>query len=226
MKNIFFILLGIIYLYLAKAIELVIIKQLFFLIGLALVGIGSIRYLKERYIAIQTLTAMTEASEEEIMAIPHTQCTVSSDALNALLLNEQTNTLIFARREALDEELKIIEVPFNRIYEVAIMEDEVFTVKTKNHLMSGSLLAEADEVEEEEEDVKEDTISQLSLKLVVDHLSEPIQEYMFIDNSEDPISKEDDDYKEAMELCEKWFQKISVIIKRHELERVPISHWQ
>ncbi|KGR86586.1 hypothetical protein NXZ77_13860 [Lysinibacillus boronitolerans] len=226
MKNIFFILLGIIYLYLAKAIELVIIKQLFFLIGLALVGIGSIRYLKERYIAIQTLTAMTEASEEEIMAIPHTQCTVSSDALNALLLNEQTNTLIFARREALDEELKIIEVPFNRIYEVAIMEDEVFTVKTKNHLMSGSLLAEADEVEEEEEDVEEDTISQLSLKLVVDHLSEPIQEYMFIDNSEDPISKEDDDYKEAMELCEKWFQKISVIIKRHELERVPISHWQ
>lgn len=219
MKNIFFILLGIVYLYLANAIELVIIKQLFFLIGLALVGLGCIRYLKERYIVIQTLTAMTEASEEEIMAIPHTHCTVSNDALNALLLNEQTNTLIFARREALDEELKIIEVPFNRIYEVAIMEDEVFTVRTKNHLMSGSLLAEAEEVEE-------DTISQLSLKLVVDHLSEPIQEYMFMDNSEDPISKEEDDYKEAMELCEKWFQKISVIIKRHELERVPISHWQ
>ncbi|UUV23920.1 MULTISPECIES: hypothetical protein [Lysinibacillus] len=219
MKNIFFILLGIVYLYLANAIELVIIKQLFFLIGLALVGLGCIRYLKERYIAIQTLTAMTEASEEEIKAIPHTHCTVSNDALNALLLNEQTNTLIFARREALDEELKIIEVPFNRIYEVAIMEDEVFTVRTKNHLMSGSLLAEAEEVEE-------DTISQLSLKLVVDHLSEPIQEYMFMDNSEDPISKEEDDYKEAMELCEKWFQKISVIIKRHELERVPISHWQ
>ncbi|MCR6524870.1 hypothetical protein [Lysinibacillus capsici] len=224
MKNIFFILLGIVYLYLANAIELVIIKQLFFLIGLVLVGLGSIRYLKERYIAIQTLTAMTEASEEEIMAIPHTQCTVSNDALNALLLNEQTNMLIFARREALDEELKIIEVPFNRIYEVAIMEDEVFTVRTKNHLMSGSLLAEADEIEEEE--VEEDTISQLSLKLVVDHLSEPIQEYMFMDNSEDPISKEEDDYKEAIELCEKWFQKISVIIKRHELERVPISHWQ
>lgn len=130
---------------------------------------------------------MTEASEEEIMAIPHTQCTLSGDALNALLLNEQTNTLIFARREALDEELKIIEIPFNKIYEVAIMEDEVFTVRTKNHLMSGSLLAEADEVEEEE--VEEDTISQLSLKLVVDRLSEPIQEYMFMDNSEEPISK-------------------------------------
>lgn len=167
---------------------------------------------------------MTEASEEEIMAIPHTQCTLSNDALNALLLNEQTNTLIFARRESLDEELTIIEIPFNKIYEVAIMEDEEFMIRTKNHLMSGSLLGEADEIEEVE--VEEDTISQLSLKLVVDHLSEPIQEYMFMDNGEEPISKEEEDYKEAMELCEKWFQKISVIIKRHELERIPINHWQ
>ncbi|KUF33477.1 MULTISPECIES: hypothetical protein [Lysinibacillus] len=224
MKNIFFILLGIVYLFLANAIELAIIKPLFFLIGLALVSIGSIRYIKERYIAAQTLVQMTEASEEEIMAIPHTQCTLSNDALNALLLNEQTNTLIFARRESLDEELTIIEIPFNKIYEVAIMEDEEFMIRTKNHLMSGSLLGEADEIEEVE--VEEDTISQLSLKLVVDHLSEPIQEYMFMDNGEEPISKEEEDYKEAMELCEKWFQKISVIIKRHELERVPINHWQ
>lgn len=224
MKNIFFILLGIVYLFLANAIELAIIKPLFFLIGLALVSIGSIRYIKERYIAAQTLVQMTEASEEEIMAIPHTQCTLSNDALNALLLNEQTNTLIFARRESLDEELTIIEIPFNKIYEVAIMEDEEFMIRTKNHLMSGSLLGEADEIEEVE--VEEDIISQLSLKLVVDHLSEPIQEYMFMDNGEEPISKEEEDYKEAMELCEKWFQKISVIIKRHELERVPINHWQ
>lgn len=224
MKNIFFILLGIVYLFLANAIELAIIKPLFFLIGLALVSIGSIRYIKERYIAAQTLVQMTEASEEEIMAIPHTQCTLSNDALNALLLNEQTNTLIFARRESLDEELTIIEIPFNKIYEVAIIEDEEFMIRTKNHLMSGSLLGEADEIEEVE--VEEDTISQLSLKLVVDHLSEPIQEYMFMDNGEEPISKEEEDYKEAMELCEKWFQKISVIIKRHELERIPINHWQ
>ncbi|WP_155593538.1 hypothetical protein [Lysinibacillus cavernae] len=224
MKIIFFILLGIIYLFLANAIELAIIKQLFFLIGLALVGIGSIRYIKERYIAVQTLAEMKEASEEEIKAIPHTQITLSSDALNALLLNEQTSMLIVALREALDEELKITEIPFNKIYEVAIMEDEVFMVKTKNHLMSGSLLGEEEELEEV--DSEEDKISQLSLKLVVDHLSDPILDYIFMDNGEKPISREEDDYKEAAELCEKWFQKISVIIKRHELERVPIRHWQ
>lgn len=228
MKIIFFILLGIIYLFLANAIDIIIIQELFFLIGLALVGIGIVRYIKERYLAAQAIAALTEASTEEIMAIPHTQYTLSSNALHALLLNEQTNMLIVAQREELDEELTITEVPFSKIYEVAIMEDEVFMLKTKNYLMSGSLLEEDNEelAEEEEEDEEEDTVTKISLKLVVDHLSDPILEYIFMDTDEDPISKEEDEYKEAMELCEKWYQKISVIIKRHELERVPIRHWQ
>lgn len=228
MKIIFFILLGIIYLFLANAIDIIIIQELFFLIGLALVGIGIVRYIKERYLAAQAIAALTEASTEEIMAIPHTQYTLSSNALHALLLNEQTNMLIIAQREELGEELTITEIPFSKIYEVAIMEDEVFMLKTKNYLMSGSLLEEDNEelAEEEEDEVEEDTVTKISLKLVVDHLSDPILEYIFMDTEEDPISKEEDEYKEAMELCEKWYQKISVIIKRHELERVPIRHWQ
>lgn len=230
MKIIFFILLGIIYLFLANAIDIIIIQELFFLIGLALVGIGIVRYIKERYLAAQAIAALTEASTEEIMAIPHTQYTLSSNALHALLLNEQTNMLIIAQREELGEELTITEIPFSKIYEVAIMEDEVFMLKTKNYLMSGSLLEEDNEElaeeEEDEDEVEEDTVTKISLKLVVDHLSDPILEYIFIDTEEDPISKEEDEYKEAMELCEKWYQKISVIIKRHELERVPIRHWQ
>lgn len=226
MKIIFFILLGIIYLFLANAIELAIIKQLFFLIGLALVSIGIIRYIKERYVESQKYAQMKEASEEEMKAIPHTQCLLSEDALKGLLLNEHTNMLIFAQREELEEELKIIEIPFSKIYEVAMMEDEMFVLRTKNYLMSGSLLGEEEDLAEEEEDGEDDTVSQLSLKFVVDHLSEPILEYIFMDHGEHPIARDEEEYEEAMELCEKWFQKISVIIKRHELERVPIRHWQ
>lgn len=220
MNIIFFILLGIIYFFLANAIEVAIIKQLFFLIGLTLVSIGIIRYIKERYIESQNYAEMKEASEEEMKAIPHTQCLLSQDALKGLLLNEHTNMLIFAQREELEEELKIIEIPFSKIYEVAMMEDEMFVLRTKNYLMSGSLLGEEENVAEEEEEVEEDdTVSQLSLKFVVDHLSEPILEYMFMDQGEHPIARDEEEYEEAMELCEKWFQKISVIIKRHELER-------
>lgn len=226
MKIIFFILLGIIYLFLANAIELAIIKQLFFLIGLALVSIGIIRYIKERYVESQKYAQMKEASEEEMKAIPHTQCLLSEDALKGLLLNEHTNMLIFAQREELEEELKIIEIPFSKIYEVAMMEDEMFVLRTKNYLMSGSLLGEEEDLAEEEEDGEDDTVLQLSLKFVVDHLSEPILEYIFMDQGEHPIARDEEEYEEAMELCEKWFQKISVIIKRHELERVPIRHWQ
>ncbi|MGC7930765.1 hypothetical protein ACP3VS_19310 [Lysinibacillus sp. VIII_CA] len=225
MNIIFFILLGIIYFFLANAIEVAIIKQLFFLIGLTLVSIGIIRYIKERYIESQNYAEMKEASEEEMKAIPHTQCLLSQDALKGLLLNEHTNMLIFAQREELEEELKIIEIPFSKIYEVAMMEDEMFVLRTKNYLMSGSLLGEEENVAEEEVE-EDDTVSQLSLKFVVDHLSEPILEYMFMDQGEHPIARDEEEYEEAMELCEKWFQKISVIIKRHELERVPIRHWQ
>lgn len=226
MNIIFFILLGIIYLFLANAIELAIIKQLFFLIGLTLVSIGIIRYIKERYIESQNYAEMKEASEEEMKAIPHTQCLLSQDALKGLLLNEHTNMLIFAQREKLEEELKITEIPFSKIYEVAMMEDEMFVLRTKNYLMSGSLLGEDEDLAEEEDEDEDDTVSQLSLKFVVDHLSEPILEYIFMDQGEHPIARDEEEYEEAMELCEKWFQKISVIIKRHELERVPIRHWQ
>jgi len=226
LKIIFFILLGIIYLFLANAIELAVIKQLFFLIGLALVSIGIIRYIKERYVESQKYAQMKEASEEEMKAIPHTQCLLSEDALKGLLLNEHTNMLIFAQREELEDELKIIEIPFSKIYEIAMMEDEMFVLRTKNYLMSSSLLGEEEDLAEEEEDDEDDTVSQLSLKFVVDHLSEPILEYIFMDQGEHPIARDEEEYEEAMELCEKWFQKISVIIKRHELERVPIRHWQ
>jgi len=226
LKIIFFILLGIIYLFLANAIELAVIKQLFFLIGLALVSIGIIRYIKERYVESQKYAQMKEASEEEMKAIPHTQCLLSEDALKGLLLNEHTNMLIFAQREELEDELKIIEIPFTKIYEIAMMEDEMFVLRTKNYLMSSSLLGEEEDLAEEEEDDEDDTVSQLSLKFVVDHLSEPILEYIFMDQGEHPIARDEEEYEEAMELCEKWFQKISVIIKRHELERVPIRHWQ
>ncbi|MFJ6211075.1 hypothetical protein [Lysinibacillus sp. NPDC092081] len=228
MKTFFLIFLGVIYLLLAKSVETAIFSNVYFLIGLGLLITGIIRYVKERYIYINTLNEMKEASEEEFMAIPHTHCIVSNDCLSALLLNEPTNTLFLVSREDLEEDLIKKEIPFNKIYEVAIVEDEMYMARTSNNFISGSLLNEELDIEEEEldeEDPEYNTVSQLTLKIVADNLSDPILEYAFMDNSE-PISREEDEYQEALELCEEWFQKISVIIKRYELERVPIRHWQ
>lgn len=215
------------YLLLAKLVEAAIFSNVYFLIGLGVLIAGIIRYVKERYIYNNRLNEMKEASEEELMAIPHTHCIISNDCLNALLLNELTNTLFLVSREDLEEDLITKEISFNKIYEVAIVEDEMYIARTSNSLISSSLLGEDLDIEEEsdDEDPEDNAVSQLTLKIVADNLSDPILEYIFLDNGE-PISREEDAYQEALELCEEWFQKISVIIKRYELERVPIRQWQ
>lgn len=228
MKTFFLLFLGMIYLLLAKSVETAIFSNVYVLIGLGLFITGIIRFVKEQYIYNNRLNEMKEASEEELMAIPHTHCIISNDCLNALLLNEPTNTLFLVSREDLEEDLIKKEISFNKIYEVAIVEDEMYIARTSNSLISGSLLGEDLDIEEEEcdeEDPEYNTVSQLKLKIVADNLSNPILEYVFLDNGE-PISREEDEYQEALELCEEWFQKISVIIKRYELERVPIRQWQ
>lgn len=226
MKTFFILFLGMIYILLANSVETAILSKVYFLIGLGLVIAGIFRYVKERFIYINTLNEMKEASEEELMAIPHTQCIISNDCLSALLLNEPTNTLILASREDLEEDLIKKEIPFEKIYEVAIVEDDMYIARTSNNFISGLLLGEDTDIEEEElddEDSESDTMSSLTLKIVTDNLSYPILEYVFMDNSE-PLSREEDEYQEVLEQCEEWFQKISVIINRYELERVPVRH--
>ena len=231
MKTVFLLLLGIIYLFLANAMEAMLIKKTYFLIGIALVTVGTIRYIKWKYHTYKLMTELKRASEEELNNIPHTHSTIASNGLQALLLNEHTKTLLVAMKEDWEAELTKKEVQFNEIYEVAIMEDGHIIARTSNGLFNESLLEEdhrslGDEEEMDEDDLEEiEEVSQLAIKLVVDNITAPIIEYAFLE-LEDAISKEDDTYQEAMELCEQWFQKISIIIKRYELERVPIRRWQ
>ncbi len=231
MKTVFLLLLGIIYLFLANAMEAILIKKTYFLIGIALVTVGTIRYIKWKYHTYKLMTELKRASEEELNNIPHTHSTIASNGLQALLLNEHTKTLLVAMKEDWEAELTKKEVQFNEIYEVAIMEDGHIIARTSNGLFNESLLEEdhrslGDEEEMDEDELEEiEEVSQLAIKLVVDNITAPIIEYAFLE-LEDAISKEDDSYQEAMELCEQWFQKISIIIKRYELERVPIRRWQ
>ncbi|MGN4127489.1 hypothetical protein ACMGD3_21145 [Lysinibacillus sphaericus] len=229
MKTFFLLVLGIIYLMLANAMEAAIVRGSYFIIGLALFSVGAFRYVKGKVRSFRRNAEMKRESEEELMNIPHTQCTVSSDCLQALLLNEPTNTLLLAQKEDWEAEVTKKEIQFNKIYEVSIVEDDnIIIASTRNGLLSGSLIdgeqiisGDTEEVEEE----SDDTVSQLALKIVVDNLSTPVLEYVFMTNSK-PISREEDAYSEALELCEQWYRKISIIIKRYELERVPIRNWQ
>ncbi|GLC90483.1 hypothetical protein [Lysinibacillus piscis] len=213
--NFFLIVLGIIYLLLAAAVETAILSTLYGWIGFVLILFGSIRYIKKYYRATQVRRAQQSVSEDEFKAIPHTQCLLAEDALSALLLNEPSSTMIFATRESLTEDIAMKNISFHKIYEVAIVEDDMVIAHTCHQLISDSLLAIVEDEEESE------AVNKLALQIVVDNLTTPILEYVFIDNDK-AIARADDAYQEQEALCEEWFQKISIIIKRHELERVPI----
>lgn len=188
---------------------------------------------------------LKKETEELLQEYPHTQSTISSNYLNALLIDEPTQTFFFAKREDTDSEFEVKEYIFNEIYETAIEENgEQIALISRGGLLGGTILNSAsnslvyimesenntneDEEKESEETEKniEEGISKLSLKVVVDDLSNPIIEFVFLENDEQ-ISKEDEKYKEASKLCKKWHQMISVLIKRQDqLNRVVINRYE
>ncbi len=170
-------------------------------------------------------------TEKLLQEFIHSQSTISDDYLNALLLDEASQTLFIATRENLETGFDVKEFLFNEIYESSIEEDgKQIALISRGGLLGGTLLDDGGnslvyimEPEnnkkndtEETEDISKATVSKLSLKLVVDDLASPIIEYVFLE-SEEKIDKDSDEYKDAAKECKKWHQMISVLIKRHDL---------
>ncbi|QCR33807.1 hypothetical protein [Lysinibacillus sp. SGAir0095] len=168
---------------------------------------------------------------------PHTRYIISSDYLSVLMLDEYSNTLRILEREEIENDFDKKEFDFDELYEIAIVEDDNNVALTSKGGVHGwSLIDGGAKVDihinemEESSEKKEKTneVKKLILKIVVDDLAEPIVEYVFLDNEQE-IPKELDEYKDIFKECTKWYQKISVIIKRHEHERkiqeVAIKGW-
>ncbi len=194
---------------------------LLFAIGIFIWGFQG--YSRQKLKSQKAIQEKKRNSEAAYKAIPHTHYILTDDYLSALLINEETNLLYIASKEELDEEMKLKQYSFNQIIEVAIVEDKrVLSHITKNGGLSGSLLkGKEDKAKDGDE---QDTVTQLSIKMVVDDFSKPVVEFVFMENSK-PMSKENEDYKDVLKLCEQWHQMISVIIKRHEKERVLVRNW-
>ncbi|MEK4230807.1 hypothetical protein [Solibacillus sp. FSL H8-0538] len=169
-------------------------------------------------------------AEELVEEVSYTEYILSSDFLNALIMDEVTTTLYIANREDVDSRFERKKYPFTKILEAAIVEDgRILSLFPKDGLLGGErergpeiyVVNSNDEANKESED---ETVSKLSLKMVVNDLSNPTVEYVFMEN-EESLTKDSDEYKEVFKLCNDWHQKISVIIKRYEYTRVPIRQW-
>ncbi|MFJ8260585.1 hypothetical protein ACIQ4I_01300 [Rummeliibacillus sp. NPDC094406] len=217
-------------------------KFLCLLISILLYKWGSYQI---KLIEMRREEAIKKETEEMLQEYPHSHSTVSSDYLNALLIGEASQTFFVAKREDTDSDFEVREYLFNEIYETAIEEDgNQIALISRGGLLGGSLIDgggnslvyvmepenslkdNSDEESEETTEKSSEEVSKLSLKVVVDDLSNPIIEYVFLE-PEEPVEKDSDVYKEASKQCKKWHQMISVLIKRHDnLNKVVIKRYE
>ncbi|MDN4495076.1 hypothetical protein [Ureibacillus aquaedulcis] len=171
--------------------------------------------------------ALLNETIQKVEQHPHTRYIIASDYLSALMLDENSNTFRILEREEIDEDFDKKEYDFEELYEIAIIEDgNNVALTSKGGVHGWSLIDggakvdvhvnELEESPEKKEKAKE--VKKLMLKIVVDDLADPILEYIFLDNEQE-IPKELDEYKDIFKECTKWYQKISIIIKRNEHER-------
>lgn len=170
--------------------------------------------------------------EELLAEIPHTQSLISDNLLNVMLIDDVNNILYILQRDSLEEDFSIENIPFFQVLEAAIVEEEhVVNLYPKEGLL-GSTLVNNEEImdedldeDEDEEDDEEEFIEALCLKIVVDDLTNPILEYPFIEYGKS-LEIDSEEYMEANSLCNEWYQKLCIIIKRYEHDKVVVRLWQ
>lgn len=218
--QLFLLLLEVVYLFLAFKTG----STLYLIIA---IGIGAWWLYELNKDAKKRSEALLNETIQKVEQHPHTRYIISSDYLSALMLDENSNTLRILEREEIDEDFDKKEYDFEELYETAIVEDgNNVALTSKGGVHGWSLIDggakvdvhvnEMEETQKQKERAKE--VKKLILKIVVDDLADPILEYVFLDNEQE-IPKELDEYKDIFKECTKWYQKISVIIKRHEHER-------
>lgn len=228
--RIFLFLLELVYLYLAFETG----KSIYFVIATVLFFWWLYEYKKE----VNRIEEFIEKeSIKKIERIPHTSYILSIDYLRAIVIDENANMLYIAEREDLDSNFEEKRYSFDDIYEVAIVEDDDITsLISRGGVYGWSLIdggtsikvdgneptMEQEDEEEEVEEIEETVVKKLSIRLVVNNISNPIIEYNFLDDP-DGIEKDSEDYTDLLKECTNWHQKISVIIKRNE--KVPVLNW-
>ena len=228
LKILFIFLLFVVYFALSLSLESTKAIGLYLIISLGLFFWGVIEW--RRSINRRNTENRTRC-EEMLAQIPHTQSLLSNDLLNAILINEVTTILYVLQRNSLDEDFNIVDFLFQHILEAAVVEDDrVLNLYPQEGLL-GSTQVISEEIfeeeleEEDEEEEEEESVESLCLKIVVDDLTNPIIEYAFI-KDDHYLDRDSEEYIEVRELCNEWYQKMCIIIKRYEHDTVVVRNWQ
>src|SRR5690606_7357477 len=103
------------------------------------------------------------------------------------------------------------------------VNDNIYSLISKGGIHGWSILNDDEELYSDDVD-EEDVINKLSLKLIVDDLSNPLIEFVFYED-ERGIDTESEEFEEIWEECKNWHKKFSIIIKRDQREKVAVNSW-
>lgn len=205
LRIIFLMILSGLYLYLGFSIENLLVKVLFFIVALWLFVWG---YYHVKMQSEKIKKELEVEIEEILSVIPHAHAVLSNDYLTALLIDEQEEKVIFLSRKTIKESFEKNMFYFHELFEVAyIKNDRVLSIITKGE--KNGIVLKKEGVHHEE------SIKKISVKFLVNNLTNPELEFVFFE-SETPILKGTDDYKKITDVCNDWFHKMTVIIKRTE----------
>jgi len=227
LKILFIFLLFVVYFALSLSLENTNAIGLYLIISLGLFFWGVIEWRR----SINRRNAENRTRCEEMLAqIPHTQSLLSNNLLNAILINEVTNILYVLQRNSLDKDFNRVDFLFQDILEASVIEDDrVLNLYPKEGLLGSTLVISEEifdeELDEEDDEEEEESVELLCLKIVVDDLTNPIIEYAFIEDDH-YLDRDSEEYIEARELCNEWYQKMCIIIKRYEHDTVVVRNWQ
>lgn len=162
---------------------------------------------------------------EKLERIPHNRRAVSEDCLSAILLDDYSKTFYYVKRKDVDSNFKKKSYAFDEIYECASsVNDNIYSLISKGGIHGWSILNDDEELYSDDDVDEEDVINKLSLKLIVDDLSNPLIEFVFYED-ERGIDTESEEFEEIWEECKNWHKKFSIIIKRDQREKVAVNSW-
>lgn len=151
---------------------------------------------------------------------------IGEDNLTCVGIDEEEKTIILLHRKLPNQEFKLKSLPFSKLFEVKINEDDVtLTATSRGSQLGGALVGGmiggtvgsligamgANQYSEQE-------VKKINLELVVDDLVSPVYNISFM-NEYQYYKKYEPRYKNKFEVANHWYKMISVIIKRNELNK-------
>ena len=155
-----------------------------------------------------------------------TNFVVGDDNLTAIGIDETKMEIIHLSRPYLTDSFKQTKIPFPKVLEVKLIEDDQVVTSVNRAgqvggalvggMLAGGVGAIIGGLGASQRSDKE--VKKINLEIVIDNITSPILNVSFM-NEDLPIKNYEPKYKTKYEVANKWYRSFTVILKRNELNQ-------